>query len=133
MFCIMWNSTASSIKKNKIYAKTPVACAPDSPVTPGSLAVMKQHAKILVRSNDPRVTIDPPALVPYTIDSEVNAQFLEISKNNLLLFLYTDFRTEFCEKDGPVMFIRHVYLLITDERQMLVTSEPSWLKALEIT
>lgn len=128
----MWNNASAVIKKNKIYAKTPVACSPDSPVMPGALAMMKQQAKILVRSNDPRVAIDPPALVPYTIDSEVNAQFLTISKNNLLLFLYTDFRTEFCEKDGSIMIIRHVYLLITDARQMLVTSEPSWLKALEI-
>lgn len=127
MIHVMWNKSERSIKKDKINLHTPMAIPPNRLVTPGSFATMKQDSKMLVRSNDPRVTIDPPAIVPYTIDTEVNAQFSKVSKNNFLTFLYIDLRTEFCERNGHVTVKRHVYLLITDSSWMFVTTEPVWL------
>ena len=123
----MWNKSERSIKKDKINLHTPVAPSANRLVTPGSFATMKQDSKMLVRSNDPRVAIDPPAIVPYTIDTEINAQFFRVSKNNFLTFLYTDLRTEFCVRNGHVTVKRHVYLLITDSSWMFVTTEPVWL------
>lgn len=125
----MWNSR--SIQKNIIYAKTPTSQIKKS-VTPGSLSkIIHVPMLLLLRSNDPRVTIDPPALVTSdNTDFAQNAQFSYVSSKSLLMFLFTETRKEFSESNGSELVTRHVYLLITDGAFSLVSTEPSWVQEL---
>jgi hypothetical protein len=127
----MWNKSESHIKKGVIYLSTPLAIAPTWRLNPGDLFQMHGDAVIALRSNDPRVQIDPPALVPRTIRLEANAQFCDaFEKYKILLFLWSETRKEFSERDGQVIVTRHVYLLITEKQSRIVTTEPAWIKQL---
>lgn len=127
----MWNKSDSQIKKGVIYLSTPRASALTLQMNPGDLFQMHGDAVIAIRSNDPRVRIDPPALVPHNIQSSTNAQFLSaFEKYKILLFLWSETRKEFSERDGQVIVTRHVYLLITEKQSRIVTTEPAWIKQL---
>lgn len=127
----MWNKSDSQIKKGMIYLSTPRAFAPTRQLNPGDLFQMHGDAVIAIRSNDPRVRIDPPALGPCNIQSSTNAQFLSaFERYKFLLFLGSETRKEFSEKDGQVIVTRHVYLLITEKQSRIVTTEPAWTQQL---
>lgn len=128
---VMWNKSDSQIKKGVIYLSTPRASASTQQLNPGDLFQMRGDAVIAIRSNDPRVCIDPPALVPCNIQSPKNAQFLSVfERYKFLLFLWSETRKEFSEKDGQVIATRHVYLLITEKQSRIVTTEPAWTQQL---
>lgn len=127
----MWNKSESHIKKGVIYLSTPRGIHFDWQLNPGDLFQMHGNAVIALRSNDQRVRIDPPALVPHNIQSITNAQFLNaFERYKFLLFLWSETRKEFSEKDGQVIVTRHVYLLITEKQSRIVTTEPAWTQQL---
>lgn len=123
----MWNNDSKKLSKNTIYVMTPTDIR-HRPIIAGTLSTHPIGARLILRSRDSKLTVDPPALISPTADinSEDFAQFLHISEKNVTISLGQITRREFCVSSGQTIMTRQISLLAANDRALVVTSEPAW-------